>query len=178
MVIQLKKFSFIKNYSLKRILIVIFCLVIIQQADAQSDSLPIYKRFPEIPPFSITKVPDSIKFTKDDLQKKRSTMIMLFNPDCKHCQLAIQELLSNITLFKNAQIVLASPMDFVELKKFYKEYKIASYPNITVARDWTFFFGSFYVVKNFPSVYIYNIKGELSAEFSGSLDIIKAAAAL
>jgi len=154
------------------------CLVGFQQADAQSDSLPIYKRFPEVPPFSITRVPDSTKFTKEDLSTKKATMIMLFNPDCDHCQHAIKALLANYDLFKKAQIVLASPMDFKILKQFYKEYKIASYPNITVGRDWTYFFASFYVIHNFPAIYIYNKKGDLVEEFSGSLDVKKAAAAL
>lgn len=163
---------------MKKILIAIVGMLVFQNVEAQADSLPIYKRFPEIPPFGITKVPDSTKFSKDDLSTKRSTIIMLFNPDCDHCQHAIKTLLANYDRFKKAQIVLASPMDFKDLKKFYKEYKIAMYPNITVGRDWTYFFGSFYVVHNFPAIYIYNKKGQLSAEFSGSLDVKKAAAAL
>ena len=163
---------------MKRIFVALILLAGFQQADAQSDSLPIYKRFPEVPPFSITKVPDSIKFTKDDLSSRKSTMIMLFDPDCDHCHQALKALLANMQLFKNAQIILASPTDFKGLKKFYNDYKIAAYPNITVGRDWTYFFGSFYVVHNFPAIYIYNKKGRLTEEFSGSLDVKKAAAAL
>ncbi len=163
---------------MKRILIAFLLLSVFQQAEAQSDSLPIYKRFPEVPPFSITKVPDSIKFSKDDLHSKRSTIIMLFSPDCDHCRHAVKDLLANYSLFKKSQIVLASPMDFKELKKFYYDYKIADYPNITIGRDWTYFFGSFYSVNNFPAIYIYNKQGILVQEFSGSLDVKKAAAAL
>ncbi len=163
---------------LKELLIAIACIFCFQQTEAQTDTLPIYKRFPEVPPFSIIKVPDSTRFTKEDLNARKSTIIMLFSPDCDHCQHAIKELLANIGLFKKAQIVLASPLDFNILKKFYVEYKIKDYPNISVGRDLTYFFGSFYTVNNFPAIYIYNKQGKLSEEFSGKLDIKKAVAAL
>ncbi|MBK7884076.1 MAG: redoxin domain-containing protein [Chitinophagaceae bacterium] len=85
---------------------------------AQTDTVLLYKRFPAIPPFTLTKVPDSTKFSKADLQKRKATIIMIFSPDCEHCQHEVNELKANINLFKKIQIVMASPVDYKFVKNF------------------------------------------------------------
>jgi len=145
---------------------------------AQTDSLPIYLRFPAIPPFSITKVSDSTRFTKDDLSKKKATIIIIFSPDCEHCQHETKELTAHIKLFKKTQIIMASPLEHAHLKKFYEEYKIAEYPNIIMGRDPTYFFGTFYRVHSFPAIFIYDRKGKFITSFEGSVPIEKIAEVL
>ena len=54
---------------MKKIFIAIALVISFQQAGAQIDSLPIYKRFPVIPLFNIMTAPDSIKFGKADLKR-------------------------------------------------------------------------------------------------------------
>ena len=54
---------------------------------AQTDTSQKYFKFPTIPPFSITKVPDSSNFTQNLLKKKKPAVLFFFNPDCDHCHL-------------------------------------------------------------------------------------------
>jgi thioredoxin-related protein len=140
---------------------------------AQQDTSLIYLRFPTIPPFKLTKVPDSTVFTKDNLKKKRPTIVMVFSPDCEHCQQMTKEITANIKLFKKAQIVMATPLEFNYVKKFYEEYKIADYPNITMGRDPSYFLGTFYKVRSFPAIFIYNKKGQLVNWFTGEVELKK-----
>lgn len=163
---------------MKKILTAILLIIVFQQADAQTDSLPVYKRFPVVPMFTIMTTPDSIKFTKDDLKKKKPTVMILFSPDCSHCQVATKDLLEHIDLFKKAQIIMVSSLDFSHIKKFYEEYKIASYPNITMGRDGSYYLGSFYKIHNFPSIYVYNKKGKFVESFEGDVKMEKIAAVL
>jgi thioredoxin-related protein len=142
-------------------------------AFAQQDTSLIYLRFPTVPPFKLTKVPDSTVFTKDNLKKKKLTIIMIFSPDCEHCQQMIKEITANIKLFKKAQIVMATPLEFSYVKKFYEEYKIADYPNITMGRDPGYFLGTFYKVRSFPAIFIYNKKGNLVNWFTGEVELKK-----
>ena len=141
-------------------------------AQHNPDSLP-YLRFPTVPPFKLTKISDSTYFTKDDLKKKTATIVMVFSPDCEHCQEETKEITANIQLFKKTQIVMASPLEYSYLKKFYDEYKIADYPTITMGRDPSYFLGSFYGVKAFPAIFVYNKKGKLVNWFSGSTPLNK-----
>jgi len=163
---------------MKKIVQLLLLVLLGSGATAQTDSLPIYRQFPDVPPFSITRVPDSSVFAKADLQKRKPTMIMLFSPDCEHCQHETKELQANIDSFKNVQIIMISFLDYELVKKFYDEYNIASYPNITMGRDSKFFLGTFYKIKSYPSIFLYNKKGKLLTNFEGSVLISKVLAAL
>ncbi len=89
-----------------------------------------------------------------------------------------KELKENINLFKKAQIVMVSPLDFNYLKEFYNENNIAQFPAITIGRDPGYFLGTFYKVRSLPSIFIYNKKGKLVKWFIGSTPVTEIAAAL
>lgn len=154
-----------------RLILLNIFLIFAVSSWAQTDSTLLYLRFPSVPPFTITKVSDSTKFSKDDLAKKKATIIIIFSPDCEHCQHETRELTANIHLFKKAQIIMASPLEHKYLKKFYDEYKIADYPNIIMGRDPSYFFGTFFHVRSFPAIFIYDKKGNFLNAFDGSVPI-------
>ncbi len=160
---------------MRKIICVILCSCLGKPGIAQADSTLIYLRFPIIPSFNIIKVPDSTRFTKDDLSKKKATIIIIFSPDCEHCQHATKELTAQINLFKKAQIVMASPIEHFYLKKFYEEYKIAAYPNIIMGRDASYFLGTFYNVHSFPAIFVYDKKGNFVKAFDGTVPVEKIA---
>ncbi len=145
---------------------------------AQADTSLLYLRFPFVPPFKITKVADSLPFTKDDLSKKKATIIMVFSPDCEHCQHETKELIAHIGLFKKAQIIMVSPIEYSYIKKFYDEYKIADYPNIIMGRDPSYYFGTFFHVRSFPAIFVYDKKGNFVKAFDGSYPVEQIAEAL
>ncbi len=149
------------------------CWVLSVSCFAQQDTSLLYLRFPTIPPFKLIKVPDSTYFTKDDLKKKTPTIVMVFSPDCEHCQEMTKQITANIKLFKKAQIVMATPVGFSYVKKFYEEYKISNYSAITMGRDPTYFLGTFYKVRSFPAIFIYNKKGQLVNWFTGEVELKK-----
>lgn len=58
-----------------------------------------------------------------------------------------------------------------EMMDFYHAYKIDQYPQITMARDAAFFFPVYYKVKNFPSFYVYDKKGDFKEFLEGDVKI-------
>jgi len=163
---------------LKKYIVLLLLMVSGKAAMAQTDTTLLYVRFPIVPSFKLTNMADSSYFTKDNLKKNTATIIMLFCPDCEHCQHETKELTAKIKLFKKAQIVMASPLDYDYIKKFYTEYKIADYPNITMGRDPSYFLGTFYKVRSFPAIFVYDKKGNYVMSFSGSAPVEAIAAAL
>ena len=163
---------------MKKYILIFLIAVFAKQGFAQTDTSLLYLRFPIVPSFKLTNVADSSYFTKNDLKKKKATIIMMFSPDCEHCQAETKELTAHIDLFKKAQIIMASPLDFNYLRKFYDEYKIADYPTITMGRDPSYFLGTFYKVRSFPAIFVYNKKGKLVTSFTGSTPIEEIAAAI
>ena len=162
-----------KKYILYTILLFAFNV-----AAAQTDTSALYFKYPDVPPFTLTRVPDSTKFVKADLIKNKAVLLMVFSPDCDHCKHEINELITNIDLFKNIQIVMASPLDFHLIKTFYELYKIADYPNIIMCRDYSYFLGDFFKVRSFPAIFLYDKKGKFVQTFDGSVPVKKISDAL
>lgn len=140
-------------------------------SQAQTDSSLLYLRFPNVPSFRLINIADSSIFTHHDLKKKKATIIMMFSPDCEHCQAETKELTAKISLFKKAQIIMVSPLDFNYMRQFYNEYRIADYPTITMGRDPSYFLGTFFKVRSFPSIFVYDKKGKLVNNFTGETSV-------
>jgi thioredoxin-related protein len=166
-----QKISFTENCIVKKIICSLLVCHLIVAANAQTDTTLLYLRFPYIPSFKLYNIADSSVFTKDNLKKKKATLIMMFSPDCEHCQEETKAITANIDLFKKVQIVMASPLNFDYIRKFYDEYKIANYPNITMGRDPTYFLGTFFKVRSFPALFLYDKKGRLVNHFTGETSV-------
>ena len=166
-------FCFMKIIQLKHIFLLGVSFIIGIQAFSQSDTTaPIYIRYPEVPKFTIDKASDSTGFTRDDLKKHEPVVFMIFSPECEHCQHETEKLLANIDKFKdkNVQIVMVTYLPYDSMAGFYKKYKIADYPEITMGRDGKFFFPVFFKVRNLPSFYVYDKKGKFIKSFEGSVN--------
>jgi thioredoxin-related protein len=133
----------------------------------------LYLRFPVVPPFSIIKVPDSSRFAKADLARKKKTLLIIFSPDCDHCQQETKDIIEAIDKFKKIQIVMASWLPYNEIQKFYTDYNIAAYPNITMGWDKSFFLPPFYKFKSLPFMALYDKKGNLISVFEGNVKMEK-----
>ena len=149
---------------------VLFVILFVAAAAFSQDSIPVFKRFPTVPPFKILNVADSSIFVKNDLKNKKATMIMMFSPDCDHCQHATKELLANVDKFKKVQIVMAAYAGYDMVKKFYQDYGIATQPNITMGTDQGYFLTTFYSIRYYPSVFLYDKKGKLVKYYEREID--------
>ena len=174
-----EKIIFSKILIVKKFFFLAVSILITQFIFAQDDTTkPIYLRFPTLPQFTIYNASDSTTFTRDDLQKRKPTVFIIFSPDCEHCQHETEALIANIDKFKDAQIVMVEYLAYDEMKKFYTNYKIENFPNITMGRDAKFFLPVFFKVQSLPSIYVYDKKGNFKQSFSGSVKMEKIAAAL
>ena len=164
---------------MRKIFILVITLFTALQSFSQADSTkPIYLRFPTLPQFTIYKASDSTTFTREDLQKRKQTIFIIFSPDCEHCQHETEALIANIDKFKDVQIVMVDYLPFEDMKKFYVNYKIENYPNIIMGRDAKFFLPIFFKVESLPAIYVYDKKGNFKQAFSGSVKMDKIAEAL
>lgn len=161
----------------KIILYVLFCLAV-NPANGQTNLPLLTARQADIPSFSIIKVPDSIKFEKTNLQKNKPVIIMIFSPDCEHCQLRLQEIKANIKLFKNIQIVMISNLGYNYISRFYKEFNISKYPGIVMGMDYRYVIGNFFTISSVPAIFLYNKSGKFVKAFDRNVPIKKIVAAL
>ena len=159
---------------MKTFLLTLTSLMIFGFAFSQSsatDKRPDYLRNPSIPEFTIYKAPDSTVFTNNDLKKKEATVIMIFSPECGHCQNETRELEKNIEHFKHTQILMVTWLPYSEMMAFYHDYKIAQHPEITMGWDKKDFFLPYYHVQSYPQFVVYDKKGNYVKSFSGVINL-------
>lgn len=135
-----------------------------------SDTVAAYIKNPTIPPFSI-QMPDSSWFSKVKLQPKKPTLILYFSPDCGHCQLETEEVLSKIKELNNLQIVMITSRPFEDMANFAEHYKISRFPTIKIGTDPSRMVTQFYDVKFTPFSALYDAKGKLVKVYKSGIDM-------
>lgn len=134
---------------------------------------PPYKRFPTTPPLKLLLTDSSTIFTDKDLKKNMPLFFILFSPDCEHCQKETEELIDKIDSFKNIQIVMATFTSVGDMKKFYDNYKLDRFSNITVGYDVQKILSTFYRISSTPFLAFYDKKGNLIEGIQGALPLNK-----
>lgn len=138
---------------------------------AQDASQPPYKRFSTVPPFKLLLTDSTTYFTKDNLDRKKSVMFMLFSPDCEHCQHETEEIVKNIKAFEKTQLILSTTRDFANMREFYERYGLDRFENIIVGKDEAYMLPVFFDIRNLPFLAFYNKKKELVSVFQGAMPI-------
>lgn len=159
---------------MKNLFVVILLQFIVTSAFCQVDSLqPPFKRFPTLPPIQLLLSDSTTKYTKADIPKKKPVLLMLFSPDCSHCQHTAEELVKFKNETKDFHIVMATLSPLWQMNDFAEKYNLSELENVTVGKDIYFFMPSFYSIKNLPFMAFYNKKGNLMSVFEGAMSIEK-----
>ena len=98
-------------------------------------------------------------------------MIMLFSPDCEHCQKQTEIIIDNIDKMKNLEIVMSTFQPVDKMRKFSDRYKLSKFSNIHVGRDVRYFFGPFYRIRFSPFLAIYDENENLLKAYEGGAKI-------
>jgi hypothetical protein len=130
---------------------------------------PPYKRFPSVPPLKLLLTDSTTLFTKAGLEKKKPVIIMLFSPDCDHCQQKTEEIIQHIGSFKNIQLILATTLPMEKMRTFYLHYDLGRFDNIIVGKDIDYLLPVFFDIHTLPFFAFYNRKKELISVFEGAM---------
>ncbi len=136
-------------------------------------SIPPYKRYPTLPPIQLLLGDSVTKYTKENIPEKKPVLVMMFSPDCSHCQHTAEEMYQRKEDLKDIQIVMATILPLYEMNSFMKKYKLNELENVVAGKDIYFLLPPFYSMKNFPYMALYNKKGNLIMGFEGSMPIEK-----
>jgi thioredoxin-related protein len=148
------------------------CTVLLAlNATASVDSIPAHLKGLKIPDFKLLLVDSTTNFYTENLDGKKNTLIMLFSPDCDHCQHQTEDIIRNIAAFKNTQIVMTTVLPFNQMKTFYETYRLQRFKNIIMGRDVLYFFSPYYRAQFTPYLALYNKKGELLYTNDGQVKI-------
>lgn len=122
----------------------------------------------DLPAMQVTGI-DGKSFSAKSLKGK--TVIVMYQPDCDHCQREAAQIQQNITSFKPYQLYFISTATAAEIKKFAAGYKLNTYPNVHFGTTTLGDILSTYGPVETPSLYIYSADGHLVKKFNGETDI-------
>ncbi len=135
----------------------------------QTDTIPKYVRLAYLPTFSI-RLPDSSWFSRSQVSNKKPTLLLYFSPDCGHCMLETEEMISKMNCLKNIQIVMVTSREFEDMINFFNHYKLDRFKNIKIGRDGQRTISSFYNIKFTPFSALYSKQGKLLKAYEKGID--------
>ena len=99
-----------------------------------------------------------------------NTVLVLFQPNCDHCQREADAISKNLESFKGYGLFFVSTDDFSVMNDFARRYKLKEASNVYFARTSGDVIYNLFGSIDAPSVYIYK-EGKLSAQFNGETPI-------
>jgi thiol-disulfide isomerase/thioredoxin len=126
----------------------------------------------KLPPFSFFRL-DSRPFNQQNIQKDRTSVFILFDSGCDHCQKEIPSIGKQYTQLVNCTFYFVSFNETKQISDFMKTYGKDFYEkkNVVVLRDSNRQFLPTFFPEKFPAVFMYTPKGDLSYYRSGNQDV-------
>lgn len=110
--------------------------------------------------------------TEKDFDNQHNLFVMLFNPNCSHCEDVTLLLGQHIKLFKKSNIVLlAAPSMKLNLGDFVSILHTGRFPGMYVGLDSAGFIKNTLLYKQLPQINIYDKHRKLIKTFSGEVTI-------
>ncbi|MGN6399272.1 MAG: redoxin domain-containing protein [Flavisolibacter sp.] len=153
--------------------LVVLCLSVSLFAQIDTTTPP-YKKYPTLPPIQILLGDSTTKYTKENIPAGKPVLIMIFSPECSHCQHEAEQLLTHKDELKNIQVIMITFHPLWQMNEFVDDYKLKELPNLVVGKDIYYLTPSFYAMHNLPFLAMYDKKGDLISVFEGTMDVEKA----
>lgn len=142
----------------------------IAQLPPEFDSIPPYKRNPQIPEFSLLKT-DGNWLVKQQLPEGKPVVFVYFSPDCQHCKTEAKDLAAAKDSVASIQFIWVSYHPIDRIRDFALKAGLDKQANHSFTRDPNYKIPSFFRVRFTPFVAVYNAKGQFVEAFEGGADV-------
>jgi len=127
-------------------------------AQGDTDSNAPFLKDKNLPKFTLNLTTGK-SFSNTQIPKTRFTCIIIFSPDCSHCQEEAAELTKNADKFKSVFFIWSSYKEMADIKAFATKYGLDKQSNVIVGRDPEFSIPVFFRPRMTPFIALYD-KGQ------------------
>lgn len=126
----------------------------------------------QLPAFKFFRL-DSGPFTNQDLQKGRTSVFVLFDSGCEHCQKEIPKMGKAFDQFTGCSFYFVSFNETDQISAFMRTYGKDFYgkKNVVILKDKNREFLPTFFPERFPAVFMYTAAGNLVYYRSGNQDV-------
>lgn len=143
------------------IIIALLILVACKQAKREGQVLP---------DFDLLLVDSVTKLNTASIPEGHPVVLLYFSPDCEHCQKETEGILKKMDSLQHVQFYFITNDSLVRLQVYNYMYKLYKYPNITLGRDYKYFFPAHFKDAAPPTMVIYDKDKMLVTIIKGEID--------
>ncbi len=125
----------------------------------------------DLPSFNIQLLDTTVKFNTSKIPKGQPVVLFFFGPDCPYCQSLTREIIKRMDELKNVRFYMATVAGFNEIQMYDTLFKLDKYKNITIGKDVSGFFFTYYKAPGFPYLAIYDKKKEFKQIVIGGVGV-------
>lgn len=104
------------------------------------------------------------------LSNKANLLVMIFSPECEHCNAVATMLENNAAIFKQSKLLLLTSNVLSELiPNFAMQHQLYKYPNTYVGFDSSDFAKKIFLYQSLPQISIYSPERVLIKHFTGEV---------
>ncbi len=157
---------------MKHSLILLYILItgLVSGAQVASGNIT-YKNYPSWPAFSLLDLNSKPFLTTSVPQKGKSLAVVYFSPSCSHCQEFTSLLTAQMKDFEKVQFLFVSAYPIPDIATFANQKGLLKMSNFKMAHDPEFKLGTFFELKELPSVFVYSSSGKLKRSFDSKVKI-------
>lgn len=146
-----------KNTIYIKIYIIVLCLVLSANVEAQSN---------KVPPFRMVQS-DGKAFMASQLPFEKHILIIYFSPDCEECQKLTHTITGRINDFRNVSIAMITYQPPQLMRDYVKKNNLLVYSNIYVGTEYpNLFVRDYYNIMNFPYMALYDKNGDMVRKYT------------
>jgi thiol-disulfide isomerase/thioredoxin len=120
-----------------------------------------------LPGFSMLLIDSSSHLNTKNIPSGSPIALFYFSPFCPYCRAQTSEIVESMDKLKGIRFFMITNYPFTEMKRFYQEYKLANYPNITMGYDSQYFFINYFKASGVPFMAIYGKDKRLNGAYMG-----------
>lgn len=144
------------RYLFCALLFILCCNALVSRGQHTGDTLAPYRKYRQLPSFQVLLPDSSRSFNTYNIRKGKPSVLILFSPDCDHCEQLSAMILDSLQAFKEVNLVMATPFPLREIKAFIAKTGLGKIPHLVIGKDASFFFGSFFKTDTVPFIAVYD----------------------
>lgn len=122
-----------------------------------------------LPGFNLL-LPDSATWVNtSNAPKGKPVLLFGFSPYCPYCRAQTKEIIEDMDELKDIQFYFITPFPYAHMKKFWKEFELQKYPNITIGTDTANAISKYFDITAVPYLAIYNKEQKLNKVFMSKI---------
>jgi len=118
-----------------------------------------------LPSFDLVLQDGKTHLNTADIPAGQPFIVISFSPWCQHCQAETRDIIQHMQQLKNTRIYYITPYPFEDMLLFYRHYKMAQYPNVTMGWDYKDFYLSYFKTRMVPLTAVFDAKKRLQQAF-------------